>query len=753
MNSTRVIVLACATVALTAAAPAAPAQAARHRAAKSHRCARGTKRRGRRCVVIRPPKPKPAKGPSSLGKLDAAIAQHQLSTATAALYEAYAVFGDARLPKRYRSAGALPPEDAERAINDVIAAYAKLPRTTKARLKPFLRSPLQRGSWFALAHGKAHGATAAASANPVTGEWEAISSSEARVWWWKPSPFAADDAAIARSVLEELTHRVWPKETALMGRTPISDAATGNGEDGRLDILIMPSDPANPRHPPPAGLTLSFNPSCAKGPRYIELGDASYQPIVIAHEFFHALVAAFDHLDCTDDRWWDEGTARWVQTYVYGHSDSTFDADASNYLTGFEGRGAYFLSLASDANDYPSALFAYDIAKLLGPETIRRSWEGAGTKRIANAIDDAIASGGGFASVWPDFGLQIVNVADGYRHLKEWLGYDETATRNPDQQGTADVPDSPVQLGKGKGLQELGIPALSFRVYDEDVKAAGTRSWAFFNPWLDGGASPPPGLSVHALIHTAAGWTQEDWTNRASRFFCRQLPADRLDRLVLVLGNAAPYSQAIEAPGGTFPELIASPAGCRGWSGTVTGSQHQASEGQTTDQSWTAHVHFVPSAAPVETTQLDALSYALEPTTIQWGGLSGSVGECSVNDPPASFAVGPDDGDLVVDALAPSWSPLAPAPPVYGGSSQALQEVTPGTMQCPSEDPQDTFDTVLTAPWFATADPALGLGPNALRAFADASGGHLSGTTSFHPDGADDTTTTITWDLTADPDS
>ena len=94
-----------------------------------------------------------------------------------------------------------------------------------------------------------------------------------------------------------------------MGRTPLSDEGLpGDMGDGRLDIVLSPAPGL------PTGLTIPFGPTCARGPRSIQLSDRSYEHVVLAHEFFHVLVAAFDHQDCNDDAWWDEGTARWAKT-------------------------------------------------------------------------------------------------------------------------------------------------------------------------------------------------------------------------------------------------------------------------------------------------------------------------------------------------------------------------------------------------------------------------------------------------------
>ena len=70
-----------------------------------------------------------------------------------------------------------------------------------------------------------------------------------------------------------------------------------------------------------------------------------------------------------------------------GVPDRIFDDEAKEYLEyGFDQE----LPLAN----YRSALFAFDIAKLAGPEVIRRTWEGAGSEHIGNAIDAALAPRG-----------------------------------------------------------------------------------------------------------------------------------------------------------------------------------------------------------------------------------------------------------------------------------------------------------------------------------------------------------------------
>ncbi len=663
------------------------------------------------------------KGASSVDKLDAALAAHRLTPAAAAVDQAYALRGDPRLPRSFRTTGQLSQGDAERALREVIAAYGSLPKSARSKVRALLGYPVPPRR-------RAVAATGSTSGNG----WEAVSSSEARVWWNPKSAYAAADRAMARAILEQLTSIVWPKETGLMGRKPISDEGLpGDMGDGRLDIVLAPSPGI------PTGLTIPFGPTCAKGPRWIQLSDRSYERVVLAHEFFHVLVAAFDHQDCNDDAWWDEGTARWAETYVYGVPDKIFDDEAKEYLE-------YGFDQELPRANYRSALFAFDIAKLAGPEVIRRTWEGAGSQRIGNAIDGALAPQGGLAQVWPDFALQLTNTADGYRHLKEWLGYDRSSLEPLIQPSPTDAPFSPRTLPER--FENYGLQPLSALMFDARVNSPETRSWAFFNPWMESGKSPPPGLNIKALIHTPDGWSVEDWTNRPSRFFCRQNSSERLDRAIVVFTSTVPYQPVIRAPDGDQPEIVSSTAGCRGYNGTVTGSTHSQSEGGTSDETWSAHIHFVPSAAPVETAEGDSVGFALEPTSLSFGGLSGSIGICSISAGAMPVALGPDSAEMTAVTLAPSWSGFDPSPPVYGGSSIALHSVVPGTLKCPEEPEEETEDTVLNPPWFVTADPALGTSNAALRAIP--SGGHLTGTQTFS--GEPDSTTTVNWDLAPDPD-
>src|SRR5262249_16920022 len=108
---------------------------------------------------------------------------------------------------------------------------------------PYLIPPAYPGSWTDARSSRIAGLRT----DPCTTEaqpqqdWhstELASGATAKVWW--PDALS-NGASLASMILAELEGTIVPKETQLMGRSPLSDAALGcNGGDGLLDVYLLP---------------------------------------------------------------------------------------------------------------------------------------------------------------------------------------------------------------------------------------------------------------------------------------------------------------------------------------------------------------------------------------------------------------------------------------------------------------------------------------------------------------------------------
>jgi hypothetical protein len=129
------------------------------------------------------------------------------------------------------------------------------------------------------------------------------------------------------------------------------------------------------------------------------------------------------------------------------------------------------------------------------------------------------------------------------------------------------------------------------------------RTLVLHNPFggdtdYDTGAftAPDPAASVQALELVNGTWTREDLTDRPLRVWCRDDDADRIDKLVIVVGNSSTDAGHTLTPT-PEPLLLGSNLGCKRWVGTVTGKARDKRGARDVTESWTAH-DLVFSQAP-----------------------------------------------------------------------------------------------------------------------------------------------------------
>jgi hypothetical protein len=110
------------------------------------------------------------------------------------------------------------------------------------------------------------------------------------------------------------------------------------------------------------------------------------------------------------------------------------------------------------------------------------------------------------------------------------------------------------------------LPHLAIRYYRFVFADPDTRTVAFTNPFV--GIS---GLNVHAFIQIGGKWSEEDWTPLKHVGFCRDVTAERVEQLVIVLSNANLGDASL--PG--KPTLVRTNIGCYRWTGTAGGTLTQ----------------------------------------------------------------------------------------------------------------------------------------------------------------------------------
>ncbi len=234
-----------------------------------------------------------------------------------------------------------------------------------------------------------------------------------------------DYVEAARDTFEE----VWAVEVATYGyRAPKSDlSSTNNGGNGLVDVYITQLGDQglygycttdDPNAAPTSGYPFfDFSAYCVIDDDYLEFPPSSSGlaglRITLAHEFFHAIQFAYD---ATEDRWFMESTATWIEDEVYDDINDNWQylprspigmpqvpLDANNRAFNVYGAWIFPRFIAETSPTTPG----YDL--------IRRVWELAdasaggrdlyGVKAYAVAIKDELP-GIKFRWVFADFAMR-----------------------------------------------------------------------------------------------------------------------------------------------------------------------------------------------------------------------------------------------------------------------------------------------------------------------------------------------------------
>jgi hypothetical protein len=482
------------------------------------------------------PQPPP---PSSDELIAAAKASGAISHETAVLYRVYSVYGDPRLPAHLRG------DDRGRSGGEALFAAeqerARLSPATQALLRPFLLPPTHPES--ALAQPR----TGLAAVAPVS--WGAVIAEQAnaKIWWQTRFP---EDEGRARRIAAELDRHIWPKFAGQF-RAPNPDcgaACPDGGGDERVDLYIVPIARSSMR---PVG-------AAVMNTGYILLErDATFG--VIAHELMHLVQLAYagDRIYYEYD-WLAEATATWAMHFVYPTANNDPDFPLTNeehpQAVNLLRHPQLPLEHKNDAHEYGAYLY---FLFLNDPALVQRVWELSAMPDSLAALDLVTRARGGFATLWPQFTLRNLNrpPLDEYR-TQDGLPY----------QAATEAELAPV------GAMELefavaGVQHLAARYHVFDFKDPSIRFISFANPLAAGGN---PGGQLWA-VPTIDGKTlpPEDWTSWSRKQFCRDLPGQNLERVVLVVSNSTwdDRTGELEAEPG---RLTTEPACRGGLSGTVS---------------------------------------------------------------------------------------------------------------------------------------------------------------------------------------
>ncbi|TAM52970.1 MAG: hypothetical protein EPN53_05565 [Acidobacteria bacterium] len=503
--------------------------------------------------------------PTSEALIDQAEASGALDHETAVLYHVYAIFGDARLPGAYRGDDSSVTDSLYLAT--VLGELSTYSAATQAALQPFLIPPsYQQGYGDASVMASGHASSVGCN---ISADWSYVETAKGKVRVW--FDVNNHDEAFARLFLAQAENTILPKLEALMtGHPLLSDGGLScNGGSDQLDVYLCDQ---------PRSLTVPYS-GCSDSPVFIRLRRDTAVAL-LAHEMFHAFQFSLPLAGClasAEYHWWSEASAQWAQDYIYPY-DQSEQSDASSLLF----HPDLPLDLNSEPHWYGAYLLAFYVYRSTGSaDFIRTSWEGCATQSAVKALDAALP--GGFDDIWPKFALHNWN-HDPVDDYTKWDSLKTSAyTAVPGLTADASaLPDREVTLKVG--LQHLSATYKHFVFPDTSISSVAfwngvtydleTKAVPTFGPfWDPQNASPDAvkGIKVQALMKINGTWTQDDWTGKPYVAFCRDLKAERLEELVIIVSNSRlDDSGGSFQPPGMTPVVWLSGFGCYQWQGKAT---------------------------------------------------------------------------------------------------------------------------------------------------------------------------------------
>jgi hypothetical protein len=541
----------------------------------------------------------PAQRPSSFGLIDQALAAGTINAEQALTYKIFADFGDSRLPASLKGDDSTAVEMDSPGL--AAQQWSTLSPATQDLIGPFLVPPFYQGSWWDLRRASGSSINSSIQPNAVCKPWEATAfcsiltdwafsvGGHVRVWYDKSR---SDDAVTASAMANEVDARIWSELTKVMGRTPILEHDIGGVK--LLDVVL--TDVFGGRE---LGTTMGTCVcSCRKEAAFImmkrDIADIPTRNSALAHELFHAVQHSYNTQSCleTNYKWLMESTATWFEDELYPAVNREHDF-AHYYLDKPE--------LSIDANAgverrYGVYVFFFYLTRIRMPaatDAVRDVWEATDTESAdaLHALDAGLTKAGApLNKSWPDFALYNWNNGTPYDLY-------QTVTNGEVPEGLTDkayIQDSnSVELAQGDIAAEVGskqdtLPHLSIRYFQFDFPDASTSSVMFYNGLqraVDHKTVPDygtvltapevsdpisiKGAHIDALLKINGQWTHQDWTDKPFPSFCRDLKAERVDSLIIILSNSD-LATTLQAQGKYAPILYATNMGCYAWTGSAT---------------------------------------------------------------------------------------------------------------------------------------------------------------------------------------
>jgi hypothetical protein len=506
-------------------------------------------------------------GVSSQRLIEAARSAGTIDDETALLYRIYADFEDPRLPTQFRGDDSLV--GASIALHEAQARMDTLSPATQVALASFLVPPSAEESWHEQQSARIQLAGGnAPSVNNAKIKWLTTCNTDPniKVWYQERYP---EDAESARQICEVVAGEIWPRLTSLMGRKPMDDGAeANNGGDAQLDFYLVNARTGS----------VAYR-GCDNTPSYLTVHRTRWNKALLTSAVMGAFLDSYDTADCLEYMWLYAATRTWAIDYVYPqdqwehhyaddfllHSDDSLNSypviplDAQNEV----GDGAYLW-----------VWFATNMLKS-AEETVPFWWQNASNPDSLDAVNSVMGDKG-FDTEWKRFSelnwnnepVDIYKGLDSMPHSTK-LMLDEAVTLDGATDRTYEF---------DANVRYLAAHTYRFTFPDPEV-----RSVLFYNPFQDG-AFPTADVSVYYRLEDQS-WHIEEWTAQYGKGFCRDLEAERVEELIIVISNDEWQDRSHKLEPAKPPRLNVTNVACRGWEfegkATLVGSGPEYSKNDT----------------------------------------------------------------------------------------------------------------------------------------------------------------------------
>lgn len=484
--------------------------------------------------------------PTSVELIRAALDAGRIDAQAAMKYRVYALFGAPGLPAEFRSTNWTEDD----AVLDLAKSRLDvLPAELADAIRPFLVRPTDSASVFFASPASAGAGLVAVRTSATTAAvtcgangWASVDGvSNFKVWGRCGAGFANADLEFVAGLLDTL----WTDESVYMGRQPREDAGgADDGGDDRVDFYLVNNcvtrDGACQSHLGLAATTADEPYVGTAGARmasgYVVMNRASLgdpeAPATIAHELFHVLQNAFNwegKYAGGDSHWFVEASATWSEYKFVGDPTAT-PARFQEYQ-----ETSRPLQDRADENNYKSFVWPLFMEEEGGDGTVAGAWSALQGVPTWEGFTDAIDAQLPFKTRFRDFAVRDWNVDALAAEIGPLLPLGAVGSTRWEPAGPRRGLDETLHAGnRGDPLHVVPVGLKSLAAWFQHLAVDD----AIGQVTLDFSAMQPrAALDIDLLVNVPGlGWDRRQVVGDKIQF-CRNVPADRVSEIVVVLSN------------------------------------------------------------------------------------------------------------------------------------------------------------------------------------------------------------------------